>query len=117
MALLTKEEILGFSDLVTQDIPVPEWNGGSVRISVMPGWARDEYESLIVARGKKGLPPNIRAKYLSYCLVDESNNLLFTPQEVELLGKKSSKALDRVFEAASNLNATTEEGMLDTAKN
>ena len=83
----------------------------------MPGWARDEYESLIVARGGKGLPPNIRARYLAYCLVDKAGSLLFTPQEVEQLGKKSSTALDRVFDAASTLNSTNEEGMVETAKN
>jgi len=116
MALLTKDQILGASDLVTEEIDVPEW-GGSVLISVMPGWARDEYESLIVARSGKGLPPNIRARYLSYCLVDGKGDLLFTQQEVEKLGKKSSTALDRVFDFANTLNSTNEAGMIAAAKN
>lgn len=117
MALLTKEQILGQSDLVTEDVDVPEW-GGKVRISVMPGWARDEYESLLVSRGRnKGLPPNIRARMLSYCLVDENNSLLFTSADLERLGKKSSIALDRVFEAASRLNRMNESGMEEAAKN
>lgn len=117
MALLSKDDILGASDLTTEDLEVPEW-GGTVRIAVMPGWARDEYEGLLVARGnKKALPPNIRARYVSYCLVDEHGNLLFTPQDIEKLGKKSAVALDRVFDAASTLNRTNEEGMEIAAKN
>ena len=117
MALLKKADILGASDQTTKDLEVPEW-GGTVRIAVMPGWARDEYESLLVARGdKKGLPANIRARYVSYCLVDESGTLIFSPQDITELGKKSSVALDRVFDAASVLNRTNEEGMETAAKN
>jgi len=117
MALLSKEDILGTKDLVTQEVDVPEW-GGSVLISVMPGWARDEYESMLVARGtKKGLPSNIRARYVSYCVVNAAGDLMFTVADLEALGKKSSVALDRIFDAASILNGTNPEGMEAIAKN
>ena len=117
MALLSKDEIFGASDVVTEDIEVPEW-GGTVRIAVMPGWARDEYEGMLVGRGdKKGLPANIRARYVSYCIVDQNGDLMFTSKDVEALGKKSSLALDRIFDAASVLNRTNEEGMEEAAKN
>lgn len=117
MALLSKSEILASDDRQTQVVEVPEW-GGTVAIAVMPGWARDEYEGMLVARGnKKGLPANLRARYVSYCVVDAKGDLMFTPADIEELGKKSSVALDRIFEAASVLNGTSPEGMDSVAKN
>lgn len=117
MALLSKAEILGIDDRMTETVDVPEW-GGSVKIAVMPGWARDEYEGMLVARGtKKGLPANLRARYVSYCVVDEKGELMFSLADLEELGKKSSVALDRIFEAASVLNGTSPEGMDEVAKN
>jgi hypothetical protein len=117
MALLSKAEILAADDRKTVTVDVPEW-GGTVEIAVMPGWARDEYEGMLVARGtKKGLPANLRARYVSYCVVDEKGDLMFTMADLEALGKKSSVALDRIFEAASILNGTSPDGMDEVAKN
>lgn len=117
MPLLTREQILDADDLEYRDIEVPEW-GGTVRISTMTGRARDRYEaSLFQEKSQDASYDNLRARFLSYCLVDEEGNLLFSVGDLEELGRKSSAALGRVFDAASDLNATSQEGMEEVAKN
>ena len=49
--------------------------------------------------------------------IHEDGDLMFTVHDVLELGKKSAAALDRVFSAANRLNATSEEGMEELAKN
>ena len=117
MALLTRDQILQAQDLKTQDIEVPEW-GGTVRISMMTGRSRDLYEAgLFKNKDSEANYDNLRARYLSYCLVNEKGDLIFTMQDVVELGKKSGVAIDRVFEAANQLNGTSNEGMEELAKN
>ena len=117
MALLTKEQILASDDHEYRDIDVPEW-GGTVRVAVMSGWARDRYEAMLSRnQGKEELVDNLRARFLSFCLIDENGELVFTPEDILQLGQKSSKALSRIFDAASALNNTGVEGLEEAAKN
>lgn len=115
MTRLTAEDILNAADIVHKDVDVPEW-GGTVRIAVMTGQARDAYEQQLTAR-KQDTVENLRALYLSYCLVDEQGERLFTPADVVKLGKKSGNVLSRLFQEAANLNALGMEGMEEVAKN
>ena len=117
MALLTKDQILSADDLVYEDVEVPEW-GGTVRVIVMTGAIRDKYEgSLYQMREKIGQADNLRARFVSHCMVDEDGKLLFSPKDVLELGQKSSAALDRVFAVATRLNHGGEEGLEEAAKN
>lgn len=118
--MLSKQDILSADDLEFVDVEVPEW-GGSVRVSMMSGSGRDEYEQSLF----KFLPDgsakpdltNSRAKLLAVCLVDENNERLFTLKEVELLGKKNSKVIERLHAVADQLNAVSPESVKDLAKN
>ena len=116
MTLLTRDQILNAEDLKTEDIEVPEW-GGTVRISVMAGRARDRYEAMLYESRDNNQFDNLRSKFLSQSIVNEDGNLMFTAGDIEALGKKSSSALDRVFQAASKLNGTSEDEMEEIAKN
>lgn len=117
MTLLTRDEILAADDIKTEDIEVPEW-GGSVRISVMSGTARDRYESSLVdVEGRYVALENLRARFVSVCVVDDDGAMVFSTEDIEALGKKSADALDRVFKVASRLNGTGISGLEDTAKN
>ncbi len=117
MALLTKDQILNADDSQFEDVEVPEW-GGAVRVTVMTGAMRDKYEgSLYDIRSKISTVDNLRARFLSFCIVDEENTLMFTQNDILALGQKSSKALDRVFEVATRLNNTGVEGLEEAAKN
>lgn len=119
MGLLTKEAILAANDLKTEVVQVPEW-GGEVMITTMTAAAKDDYEQSLVnmvnGQARENLS-NIRAKLVAACLVDEEGNRLFSSKEIEQLGSKSGKAMDRVFEAASRLNAISQDDIDELAKN
>src|SRR5690606_20312294 len=98
--LLTREAILQAEDLPTEDVEVPEW-GGVVRVRGLTGAERGAFEQSIVdARGKGARMnlQNVRARLVALAVVDESGNRLFSDADVEALGRKSGRALNRVFE-------------------
>ena len=113
MGLLTKEQILAAQDLPTEDVAVPEW-GGSVRVRGMTGSERDAWE-LLQLDDKK--PADIRATLLAFTIVDEKGALVFQPEEISALGKKSAKALQRVFRVAQKLSRITEADVKELEKN
>lgn len=103
--MLTKEQILGSSDLPTESVEVPEW-GGTIYIRTMSGSDRDAFEQSMID-GKKssvGNLANIRARLAVKTVCDASGQRLFDDADAEALGTKSAKALDRVFEVAQRLN-------------
>jgi hypothetical protein len=46
----------------------------------------------------------VRARLVALCAVDDKGQRLFTAEHIEALTEKSGKAMDRVFQAASDLN-------------
>ena len=119
--LITKEEILGAEDLPSREVEVPEWSKDKkVRLGTMTGVDRDAYEASIYdVSGKdvKIIRENFRSKLLARTIIDEKGKRLFTEKEVELLGKKSSKALDRLFPIAQELNGLRPEDTEKFTKN
>lgn len=106
MELLTKDQIMKADDLPFRDIDVPEW-GGSVRVRTMTGGERDAFEAQIYDADSNGIRlnrENFRAKLLSKVLVDGAGTRLFSDKEILLLSGKSSKAIQRLFDAAQELN-------------
>jgi len=115
---LTKEQILAAQDIKTETVPVPEW-GGEVLVRAMSGADRDAYEqSLISARGddEKANIANIRARLVSFSVVDDAGNRVFTEADIEQLGKKSVVALDRVIAVARRLSVVTREDVVQLGK-
>ena len=103
---LSRKDILEVNDLTTRIVPIPEWKG-DVIIKMMTGTERDQFEdSLFEGRGKdrKSNYKNLRAKLLSMCLVGEDGKRLFSDKDIESLGGKSAKALDRLYTIATELN-------------
>ena len=116
--LLTRDQILGVQDLTFVEVEVPEW-GGTVRVRMMTGAERDSFEAGTVTRHGKRIDVNvvnIRARLVALTVVDEKGERLFTEADVEVLARKSSAALNRVFEAARVLNGLTEEAAADAAQ-
>jgi hypothetical protein len=111
MALLGRDQILTAQDLPTVDVDVPEW-GGTVRVRMMTGGERDAFEAGTITRHGKKIEQNlvnIRARLVALCVVDEKGQRLFSEADAAALGQKSAAALNRVFNAAQQLNALTEE--------
>lgn len=111
MALLSRDAILAADDREYEVVPCPEW-GGEVRLRSLTGSERDAYEqSLVQTRGKSREMNlrNARAKLVALCAVDENGNRLFTDADVNALGKKNAKPLDRLFDAARRLAGLSED--------
>lgn len=112
MALLSKADIVSAEDLKTEEVKVPEW-GGEVLVKTLSGTERDAFENSVagIKNGKRRENyANFRARFVSHCMVDEAGNRLFVNDEdVKALGRKSVKALQRVFDKAQELNAMTDE--------
>ena len=103
---LTKEQILGATDIKVEKVNVPEW-GGDVYVKGMSGAERDKFEASIVeTRGsqQKLNMTNVRAKLACYTICDKDGKRLFTDNEIGELAKKSASALQRIFDAAQKLS-------------
>lgn len=103
------EEILGKPDLPHEDVAVPEWGDDVVvRVRTMTAAERDQWESEVLSSNGKDLKvrhENYRARLVAACAVSENGDRLFaTPEHLAALGGKSSKALDRLADAAQKLN-------------
>lgn len=115
--LLSRDQILGASDIQTEDIEAPEW-GGTVRVRGLTAKQRDEYESSLVVTEGKGKSQtqrinmrNARARLAVMAVIDEDGNPLFADSDVFVLGEKSGAVIDRIFEAASRLSGISETDM------
>ena len=117
--LLTKDTILKAEDSKLQKIEVPEW-GGHVFVRNMSGAERDDFEAeTYVTKGKnvEFNRRNLRARMLVKTLCDESGTPMFTTKDIDALGKKSAKALDRCFSTAQKLNGMTADDVDELTKN
>jgi hypothetical protein len=111
-----REDIFGVNDRKTATVHVPEWNM-TVSIQAFSGAERDSWEQTMLASQKTGKPiDNFRAKLTALVVVDEQGNRVFSDSDVDALGKKSAKALDRIFEAFMELNKLTNEDVKELEK-
>lgn len=110
MALITnKAAIWDVDDKPTETVKVPEWSG-EVLIRTLSAAQRDRFEASIQSEpGKKPDLKNFRARYVALCVVDEAGNRLFTDNDVERLGEKSAKVIDRIYSAAQALNKMSDK--------
>lgn len=113
--ILTKDLILQADDRRTQTVEVPEW-GGAVIVKTLSGTERDQFEESILAGGKREFK-GVRAKLVALSIIGEDGERLFTFEEAELLGEKSSLALDRVFGVAQRMSGFTTKDMEELAEN
>ena len=101
MNILSKDAILAAEDLPRETVSVPEW-GGQVLVRTMSGTDRDAFEASLLA--KDGRMENVRARLVALTLCDTEGDRLFDDSEITALGRKSARALDRVFSVAQRLN-------------
>jgi hypothetical protein len=112
---LTKEQILAADDLGLLEVQVPEW-AGSVYIRVMSVGERDSYENEWMANKTKGLD-NFRTRFLQKVLCDSKGELMFSPEDIPSLAKKSVKVMGPLWEAAMKHNKLTDADVEELAKN
>lgn len=121
MKHLSKNDILSIDDLVVEELEIPEWNG-CVFLRALTGEERDAFEAeSIIGKGKNKEVnmKNLRARLIARCVVDpvDKKMPMFTKSDVEALGKKSSKALDRIYSKATEMNGLSDDDVERLAKN
>lgn len=118
--LLTADQIFDVDDSKVDRVAVPEWRG-SVMIKGLSGAERDEYEATIIEQDRKGNVrtrlANARAKLVVAAAVDKNGNQLFDDADVKRLGRKSAKALQRVYDKAAELAGLKDEDLEELVGN
>lgn len=98
---------------------MPEWDG-VVWVRTMTGTERDRWETMafISEDGKvRANEENIRARLVALTVCDFEGNLLFGIDDIEEVGKKSATAINRLFDAASRVNAVSASDIAELSGN
>lgn len=114
--MLSKGQIFAAQDGKVERVEVPEW-GGHVFVKTMSAGDRDQWEASILDARGKFTPDHGRAKLLLACVCDEAGKPLFDRGDVHDLSKKSSVAVQRVFDAAAKLNGIGKNDVDELEKN
>jgi len=117
--------VLESDDLVSERVDCPEW-GVFLYIRTMSINERTAWEQhLKVERDKaeedgvqqENLLRNAIAGLIARCACDENGKLLFSIEQTETLGGKSSGAMQRCYDVVARLNYLTDEHMDELVKN
>jgi hypothetical protein len=111
MAVLSREAIIKSDDRQKEVVSVPEW-GGDVIVRAMSSEELDSWEQWAVDQRQRwgdNICPNLRASLCVRCIVDEKGERVFGDGEVEILGRKSGAALDRIYAVAARLSGRTKQ--------
>lgn len=115
--MLSAEAILKADDIGERvKVDVPEWDG-FVYIRVMSGVDRDRWELRVEKGVDSPSTANIRASLCAVTMCDENGKRLFTDNQINALGEKSAKALDRVFTKAREVNKISDSDIEELEKN
>lgn len=112
-------EILNYDDLPREPLVIPEWGDKTVYVRVLPSDVLDEYEASLLnkATGRATNLENATARFVVLTLCYADGKRMFNDGQAGALGKKSSKALQRIGEVAKRINGLTEDGFEELAKN
>ncbi|MBN2024084.1 MAG: hypothetical protein JW809_14975 [Pirellulales bacterium] len=121
---LDREAILGADDLPVESVLIPEWpvhgRPGRCFVRTITGEERDWWEVFLHNHrtpDRKLNAKNLRATLVALCACKRSGERLFALDDVERLGKKNAKGLDRIYDKALTLNKLTEKDVEDLVKN
>lgn len=111
--LLNLDDITNIQDAKTSVISMPEW-GGDIKVKAFDFAQQLEFEK------QKNLledDSDLIMLMLRMSIVDEDNNYIFNQETIKLLGKRNSQALFKIFTACLEINALSEKGLENKAKN
>lgn len=107
-----KAKILAASDLPQEAVAVSEWDC-TVHIRTLTAAQRDKFEEMCSVN-RYG---NVRARLVALCMVDDGGQRIFADKEIDALGDKSGRVLDRLFEVASRMNGFSAADAEELEKN
>jgi len=109
--MLTKEDIIAVEDIQTETLAVPEW-GGEITLRQLTASEADAFELRITTEKE-----NIRARLCAMCIVGDDGKRLFKASEIDILARKSRRAIDRIFTQCQHINGYTQEDVEELEKN
>lgn len=98
-APLNRADILAVDDHHHQSVRVPEWDG-FVYMRAITAKERDVFDLWSVTND--GV--NVRAHLVHLAICDEDGKAIFTVADVEAIGEKNSRVIDRLFDVAAAIN-------------
>jgi len=104
--VLNRDSILQALDLKREVVEVPEW-GGTVILTELSAADRLKFGA---AMGGKDDQRVFVAKALTWFIVDEGGDRIFTEDDADMLAGKSLPVLQRLWDVAAKLNAMKTEG-------
>ncbi len=113
----TAEDILAVDDRNMDVVNCPEW-GCVVHVRTITADERDRWEKRFVedAIAKRKRKQNVRdpyrhfrASFVQVCACRANGDPLFTTDQIPALSAKSAKVVDRIYEAARDLNGMSDE--------
>jgi hypothetical protein len=113
---LDRDAILAMDDIKIVPVTVPEWKNEVVHVRGLTGVERDDFEASNRRNGEQNLK-NIRARFLVRCIVNENGTRMFADQDAAALGKKSSAAIDRLWDVATDLSGSSAKEQEETEGN
>ena len=114
--MLTLDQILNINDIETEEVEIPEW-GGSVKVKAMSGAERDKYLKMVMGKDGKPDMQKILAKLVIMTVVNEENELMFNNGHMDMLNKKSAKALEKISKVSMRLAGLTQDDIEEAVKN
>ena len=104
--ILTRDQILNYADIVTEEVSCPEW-GGSVLVRGMTGYEREDYEREMASRrmddGSLDLQ-GLRGRMAARTVVNEAGERIFSDDDVDVLSNKNAAPLDRIYDVVCRLS-------------
>lgn len=115
MKKIVDRSILDYDDSGKELVEVPEWNGCVYvrRLTVNERLGFAEQMSNVPA-GK--IPKGAMEEMVATVCVDENGQQIFTPDDHDRLCQKTSSAIERIFNAAAELNGLTAKSVEKIAK-
>lgn len=110
---LNKHAIFAANDLPSSDVDMTEEWGGIIKIRMLSAAERLELEELAEKDKKKNQIVSILLK----CVVDEHGNRVFEDNDYDMLIRKSSNSLLKVYDAIMNLSNINKKSVDEVAKN
>jgi hypothetical protein len=119
--MLSRAQIEAAKDFTTVTVSVPEWGGDVLLRSMTVGCHDDLQIRYLRLAGEEASSENgaatsllhrhpellreVKSRLLSYCICDDAGQLLFNDNEGrQILEQRNPVIIDRLYEAASQLN-------------
>lgn len=116
--MLTRDAIFSATDRKHKTVNVPEW-GGDVRIDVMSGADRDEFDAWLMDNRKGDTFNTKKMKVFLLCMTvaGEDGKKLFTLADLDALNEKNGEVINKLFEVAQDINGMSQKSVERLEKN